>query len=102
MIFLVPKDDQAPILGAQLDAAEAETYAERVKTIGRELGSGECHDIELHRIDGRIYLSCHVLVNAAVPMAEVHRIAEEIENRLRREFPELGRVVIHTEPVSRE
>ncbi|MBP1623284.1 MAG: cation diffusion facilitator family transporter [Acidobacteria bacterium] len=93
---------QEPILGAQLDAAEAETYAERVKTIGRELGSGECHDIELHRIDGRIYLSCHVLVNAAVPMAEVHRIAEEIENRLRREFPELGRVVIHTEPVSRE
>jgi len=92
-----PREEE-PILGAHLDEAEAGLYAERVKTIGRELGSGECHDIELHRVDGKIYLSCHVLVNADIPMAEVHRIAEEIENRLRREFPELGRVVIHTEP----
>jgi len=32
----------------------------------------------------------------------VHGIAEEVENRLRREFPQLGRVVIHTEPARKD
>jgi divalent metal cation (Fe/Co/Zn/Cd) transporter len=59
-----------------------------------------CHDIQLHKVNGKVYLSFHVLVNEQASIAEVHGVAEEIENRLRREFPELGRVVIHTEPAS--
>jgi len=56
------------------------------------------HQIELHEMNGCVYLSFHLLIKANIPIAEVHNIAEEMEARLRNEFPELGRIVIHTEP----
>ncbi len=90
---------EGPILGAPLDALRADLYGRRVKEIARELtGSSGSHQIELHEINGTVYLSFHLLIRAGMPIAEVHSIAEKMENQLRREFPELGRVVIHTEP----
>jgi cation diffusion facilitator family transporter len=97
-----PRSEDAGI-GAELEAAAAESYAKRILAISRELpNSSGCHDIKIHGIDGKIYLSFHLLVNAAVAISEVHGIAEEMENRLRSEFPQLGRVVIHTEPAPRK
>jgi cation diffusion facilitator family transporter len=97
-----PRSEEVGI-GAELEAAAAESYAKRVQAISRELpNSSGCHGIKVHRIEGKIYLSFHLLVNAAVAISEVHGIAEEMENRLRREFPQLGRVVIHTEPAPRQ
>jgi cation diffusion facilitator family transporter len=97
-----PHTDESAV-GTQLEPEEARSYAERVQAIARELQrNGECHDIELHRVDGKVYLSFHMLVNVMAPIAEVHGLAEEMEGRLRHEFPELGRVVIHTEPASRD
>ena len=87
------------VLGAPMNPLKANSYIWRVEEIGRELKeSGRSRHIELHEINGTIYLSFHLLIHAGIPIAEVHRIAEDMENRLRREFPELGRVVIHTEP----
>ncbi len=89
------------IVGTPLSPVESAFYAERVEAIGQGLiGIGGCHDIELHRLDGKVYLSFHLLITSGIPIAEVHNIAEQMENRLRREFPELGRVVIHTEPAN--
>jgi cation diffusion facilitator family transporter len=94
-----PRSDESSVVGAPLSFSEADIYSERIHAIGRELKQpGGFHDIELHRIDGKVYLSFHMSLNVETPMSEVHRIAEEMENRLRLEFPELGRVVIHTEP----
>jgi cation diffusion facilitator family transporter len=93
-----PRTNESTV-GIPLSSVESANYAERVEAIGQSLiGTGGCHDIELHRLDGKVYLSFHLLINSGIPMAEVHNIAEQMENRLRREFPELGRVVIHTEP----
>jgi divalent metal cation (Fe/Co/Zn/Cd) transporter len=97
-VHIEPRPEESAV-GTPLEPAEADPYVERVTRISREFEqTGGCHDIELHRIDGKIYLCFHLLIHAGVPIAEVHGIAEEVENRLRREFPELGRVVIHTEP----
>jgi cation diffusion facilitator family transporter len=94
---------EAPGIGTQLDAAEAQVFAERIQSLGREVRQDiGCHHFQVHRIEGRIYLSFHMLVDEKAAMAEVHDIAEEMENRLRREYPDLGRVVIHTEPASTE
>ncbi len=94
---------EEPAIGTQLEPAEARSYSERVCAIARELPEcSGCHDIQLHKIDGRIYLSLHLLVSAGAAISEAHRIAEEMENRLRLQFPELGRVVIHTEPASQQ
>jgi cation diffusion facilitator family transporter len=93
-----PRSDES-ILGAPLDPLKAGAYIRKVEEIARELnGSGGSHQVELHAMGSAVYLSFHLPINAGIPIAEVHRIAEEMENRLRREFPELGRVVIHTEP----
>jgi cation diffusion facilitator family transporter len=94
-----PRSDESAIVGAPLNLNEADMYSERILAIGRELNQpGGFHDIELHRIEGEVYLSFHMSLKVETPISEVHRIAEEMENRLRIEFPELGRVVIHTEP----
>ena len=92
--------EEALSLGRDLDVEEATHYIERIKAIGAGLQhTGGCQDIQVHKIKGRIYLSFHLLIDADRPIAEVHDIAEEMENRLRSEFPQLGRVVIHSEPV---
>ena len=57
-----------------------------------------CQDVELHGIKGNLYLSLHLLIDRERPISEVHGIAEELESRLRIEFPQLGRIVIHAEP----
>ena len=82
-----------------LDPARADTYIRRIEEVGRRLKESDgSHQIELYEANGRVYLSFHLLIRADISIAEVHRIAEEMENRLRLEFPELDRVVIHTEP----
>jgi cation diffusion facilitator family transporter len=97
-VHIEPRNDESN-RGMPLDPLKADAYIQRVKEICRELeGIDESHQIELHEINGSIYLSCHLLVHADIPIADVHRLAEETESRLRHEFPELGRVVIHTEP----
>jgi len=40
-------------------------------------------------------------VNPDVSVGEAHRLTIELESRMRARFPELGRVVIHTEPGGR-
>jgi cation diffusion facilitator family transporter len=93
-----PKGGESSV-GAPLEKSEAELFAERVRAIGRELNlENGCHDIEVQKINGKIWLSFHLSVGLEAPIAEVHEIAEEMEARLRREFPRLERVWIHTEP----
>jgi cation diffusion facilitator family transporter len=85
--------------GLEVQAAEAEQYRNRIEAICRELRRARgCRDIELHVLKGKVYLSLHLFVDLHCSVAEVHGIAEELESRLRLEFPQLGRVVIHAEP----
>jgi cation diffusion facilitator family transporter len=97
-VHIEPRDDES-LLGTPMDPLKADSYVQKIAAIGRDLeGSAGSHHIELHEMKGKIYLSFHLLINAGISIAEVHGIAEEMEHRLRQEFPELGRVVIHTEP----
>ncbi len=99
-VHIEPRGEDSAV-GTPLDAAEADLYGERVRRVAEDIqGTAGCHDIELHRVRGKLYLSLHLLVDSGIPIAEVHGIAEEMESRLRREFPELGRVMIHAEPRS--
>ncbi len=87
------------VQGTPMDPARADTYIQKIVEISRQLkGSDGSHQIELHEVGGRVYLSFHLLIRSDISIAEVHNMAEEMESRLRLEFPELGRVVIHTEP----
>jgi divalent metal cation (Fe/Co/Zn/Cd) transporter len=52
------------------------------------VGQGSSPDIKL----------LEIRVRAKVPDSHADEIAEEMDARLRREFQQLGRIVIHTEP----
>ena len=88
-----------PEAASEVGVAEAGEYLVRIAEICREFEHARgVQDVQVHGIKGRVYLSMHLLVDADRSIAEVHRLAEDLESRLRVEFPNLGRVVIHTEP----
>lgn len=85
--------------GAELPPAERARLVERIAATRAAIPHAQaCQDIDLQKLNGSIYLALHLLIDSDLSIANVHSIAEEMENRLRREFPNLGRVVIHTEP----
>jgi cation diffusion facilitator family transporter len=99
-VHIEPREEESTP-GTPLNASKAEPYFGRIEALAKELPE-YCgmHKIELHELKNGIYLSFHLQIHSGISIQEVHRIAEEMEIRLRLEFPELGRIVIHTEPYS--
>ncbi|MGQ9501740.1 MAG: cation diffusion facilitator family transporter [Anaerolineae bacterium] len=61
------------------------------------------HDVHVHRSEDELIVTLHCSVGAETPMVDAHIIAEQAEQVLRRQLPDLGRIVIHVEPeASRE
>jgi cation diffusion facilitator family transporter len=56
------------------------------------------HDVHVHHSEGEMIVTLHCSVGAETPMVDAHIIAEQVEQALRRQLPELGRIVIHVEP----
>jgi len=99
-VHIEPRDQELA-RGIEFSPRETREYVEWIEAIQR--GIEHTHgvqDIALQKLNGKIYLSCHVLIDRSRSILQVHGIAEEMEIRLRRELPQLGRVVIHTEPFS--
>ncbi|MBI3536272.1 MAG: cation diffusion facilitator family transporter, partial [Chloroflexi bacterium] len=97
-IHIEPRE-QALLPAIEIKADAAARYVDRIQTIGAEISHARgCQDIALQNLGDEIYLSFHLRIDVNQTISQVHAIAEEMERRLREEFPELGRVVIHTEP----
>jgi cation diffusion facilitator family transporter len=58
----------------------------------------DMHDVQIKRVRGRLYVSCHSTMSDDLPLARVHDIQTELEIRFKQEAPELFRVLIHPEP----
>jgi cation diffusion facilitator family transporter len=87
------------VTGHDLAPKEAALYIERLRAIAATMPHVRaCREIDVQRANNQVYLACHLCLDAHLSVAEVHSLSEELENRLRREFPALGRVVIHAEP----
>ncbi len=56
------------------------------------------HDLEIKRIRGRLYVSCHCTFSDELPLSRVHDVSTELEIRFKQESPEIFRVLIHPEP----
>jgi cation diffusion facilitator family transporter len=71
----------------------------RLKAIAAEFPSIlDAHDIEVKRVKGRVYVSCHCTFPDDMPLARVHDLSTALETRFKQEAPELFRVLIHPEP----
>ncbi len=58
----------------------------------------DIHDLEIKRVRGRLYLSCHCTFPDDASLARVHEVSTELEIRFKQEAPEVFRVLIHPEP----
>ena len=85
----------------------------RIKRIADKIaGSGSAHDIHIYRpstarsgnLNGsseksdQLDLVLHTFFDAHIPLSQAHIQAEEIKRALRQAYPQLGSVVIYTEP----
>ncbi|HEY7352495.1 MAG TPA: cation-efflux pump [Terriglobales bacterium] len=61
-------------------------------------GIVDTHDIEIKRVNGRLYISCHCTFPDDMPLSRVHDLSTALETRFKQEEPELFRVLIHPEP----
>lgn len=76
----------------QIDVSIIKNIACNVK------GVIDCHDIRTRGTRGDIFVDLSVHVSSALSVEEAHRIAEEVENRIKRLIPDVVDVVIHIEP----
>lgn len=58
----------------------------------------DMHDVEIKRVRGKVYMSCHCTMSDDLPLARVHDVSTELEIRFKQAAPELFKVLIHPEP----
>jgi cation diffusion facilitator family transporter len=58
----------------------------------------DMHEVQLRRVRGRLYLSCHCTMPDDLPLTRVHDLQTDLEIRFKQAAPELFRVLIHPEP----
>lgn len=75
------------------------TLEKKLKTIVAEFPEiVDMHEVQLKRVRGRLYVSCHCTMSDELPLWRVHDIQTELEIRFKQAAPELFRVLIHPEP----
>jgi len=71
----------------------------RLKAIAAEFPEVlDMHDVQIKRVRGRIYVSCHCTMSDELPLSRVHDIQTDLETRFKQDAPDLFRVLIHPEP----
>ena len=74
---------------------------QKLKPVVREFPEiVDMHEIEIKRVRGKVYMSCHCTMADDLSLARVHDISTELEIRFKQAAPELFKVLIHPEPVT--
>ncbi|MGO9378355.1 MAG: cation diffusion facilitator family transporter [Dissulfurispiraceae bacterium] len=77
---------------SQVDSSEILLVAECIP------GVVECHNIRTRGTKDAIFVDMHCLVNSELSVEKAHRIADEVEQKIRQKYPEIIDVVVHVEP----
>jgi divalent metal cation (Fe/Co/Zn/Cd) transporter len=85
------------------DNGQIESETERVERSLRSVANGfpeilDVHEILIGRTGEHIQLSCHCTLPDELTMQRVHEVITGLEDRLKIECPEVGKVLIHPEP----
>jgi divalent metal cation (Fe/Co/Zn/Cd) transporter len=84
-------------------AGQVESEADRIGRSLRSAAAGfpeilDVHEILVGRTGEHIQLSCHCTLPDELTMQRVHEVITGLEDRLKLECPEVGKVLIHPEP----
>lgn len=61
-------------------------------------GAKGCHNIRTRGSMNSIYLDLHILVDKNMSIEDSHRIADNIEEKIKKEIPSVVDIVVHIEP----
>jgi cation diffusion facilitator family transporter len=59
----------------------------------------DCHEVRARSVQHKILVSCHCSLDGNLPITEVHDLTAILEDRVKKNFPEISRLTIHPEPV---
>ena len=94
---LEPVKPDAPV--ESVPENERNTIIRFIAKIAPRMGiTCDPHEIDIETIAGELSVSFHCTVDAAMDLAEAHRLTERFELALRSKVPGIGRVLIHIEP----
>jgi len=93
-----------PLGDKEVHRDAVQTKASEVRQVLKEIrpkvpGIQDCHSIHMYREGGELAISFHCLVDPGVSIADAHRLTVDLEALLRARLREIGRVVIHVEPL---
>jgi cation diffusion facilitator family transporter len=71
------------------------------KIIGGIKDIKECHGIRTRGKEGAVNVDLHILVSPEMTTGEAHELAHSVEDAIKKEFPSVIDVVIHTEPYNK-
>ncbi|ATR22631.1 Cobalt-zinc-cadmium resistance protein czcD [Roseomonas mucosa] len=86
-------------VGGLMDAAPDKEVMRRLRGIISRNADGalEAHDLRAHRVGGRLFLECHLVLPGDMPLREAHAVCNRVEEALGREMGDIV-ATIHPEP----
>ncbi|QDJ11303.1 Cobalt-zinc-cadmium resistance protein czcD [Roseomonas mucosa] len=86
-------------VGGLMDAAPDKEVMRQLRGIISRNADGalEAHDLRAHRVGGRLFLECHLVLPGDMPLREAHAVCNRVEEALGREMGDIV-ATIHPEP----
>jgi cation diffusion facilitator family transporter len=90
-------------IGDGLDITPRESeLVDKVKRLTDEIaGPSRCHNVRVLRHGEKMSVSLHCHFEQELSIIQIHDLTSRIEERLKKNIPELDRCVVHAEPASR-
>lgn len=96
----IEPDDRLETNLTPVDAPDAQRVRQRVEELLQAFPQvRELHDLKLEHAGGSALLSFHCRIPGDMTVARAHDLSTKMERVLRRELPELGQILIHTDPL---
>jgi cation diffusion facilitator family transporter len=85
-------------LHSLLDTAELDPRAVAAAALSLP-GIVDCHAVRSRSAGGLVLVDLHIHVDPEMKVADAHELTHAVEDEIRRRFPTVADVIIHTEPV---
>lgn len=96
----IEPDDRLEENLTPVSAPDAQRLRQRVEELARAFPQArDVHDLKLEHAGGSALLSFHCRLPGDMTVARAHDLSTQMEQVLRREWPELGQILIHTDPL---
>lgn len=86
-------------LAKDSEVDQSEAVSRRIEQlVGGTGGVTDCHGVAVHRAGGKYSVSFHCRMDPATPIGQAHEMTARLEDLVRANVEDVGRVVIHVEP----